>query len=89
MEDQNENVEEQAALMSDQEGLMETSFLIQTIALRGTDEERCILADVVSGMPPDIVLKYWEDAQAFKLAMAKIMTLTPVESLINGSDDLF
>lgn len=55
-------------MMDDQQGLMETAFLLQAIALQGTDEEKSVVSDAVaSSLPPAIVEKYWEHAQELKM----------------------
>jgi len=49
-------------LISDNEGLLQISFLLQAIAIEDNEDDMIAVAEVIADIPKDLVLKYWGKA---------------------------
>ena len=54
--------------ISDNDGLFQTGFVLMAMAVDNNKEDMAEAANVVAGIPPDIIEKYW--GKAWKLREA-------------------
>jgi len=49
-------------LISDNEGLLQMSFILQAMAIDDDAEDMLEVAEIIADIPKDLVLKYWGKA---------------------------
>ena len=68
--------------VSDNDGLMQMGFIIQSIACKGDLADMEIIANVVAGIPPQYIKKYWEDGALLRKTVTEgLSTLKKLKDL--------